>query len=218
MLANLRSLKETSAVIAPAWYADKEGNTFDNKTIYPRISEASPVPVFGTSSANLGYGIIGGKVNSGSIQGKLAAHYALRILSGNMTTKDLPINAESHNHYIFDYRQLDRFAIDEKLLPPESDIFYRPFSFYRTYRPLVLGVIGVFCLFVLMIVLLLINIRRLRWPRDCASLSANLFAAPLSVVQFMKLCLLDFCYIGSNSPRPNSGSVVRRSSKSSVAS
>lgn len=175
MLANLRRLKETSAVIAPAWYADKAGNTYDNKTIYPRISEASPVPVFGTSSANLGYGIIGGKVNSGSIQGKLAANYALQILSGNITTKDLPINTESQNHYMFDYRQLDRFAIDEKLLPPESDIFYRPFSFYQTYRPLVLGVIGVFCLFVLMIVLLLINIRRLRLIRnDLARSEENL--------------------------------------------
>jgi hypothetical protein len=77
MLANLRRLKETSAVIAPAWYADKAGNTFDNKTIYRRISEASPVP---------------------------------QVLISAMVSSEV-----------------SRFAIDENLLPPESDIFLSPF-------------------------------------------------------------------------------------------
>ncbi|MBU1137376.1 MAG: response regulator, partial [Proteobacteria bacterium] len=165
MLAKLSRLEATSAVIAPAWYLDKDGNTFDNKAIYPHIAEASPVPVFGTSSANLGFGIIGGKINSGTIQGEYAANQALRILSGQVTTNDLPVETTSRNHYMFDYRQLTRFAVDERLLPVGSEILYRPFSFYRTYRHLVLSVIGAFCLFLCMIFFLLLNVRHLRLIR-----------------------------------------------------
>jgi PAS domain S-box-containing protein len=165
MLAYLRRLDATSAVIAPAWYKDKDGNIFDNKAIYPRLAAASPVPVFGASSANLGLGIIGGKVNSGTIQGEYAAERALRIISGEATAKDLPVETASRNRYIFDYRQLTRFGIDEQLLPPGSEILYRPFSFYRAYPYLVLNVFGVFCLFILLIVLLLLNVSRLSQAR-----------------------------------------------------
>ncbi len=166
MLAKLRRLKATSAVIAPDWYLDREGNTFDNKAIYPRIAKASPVPVFGTSSANLGLGIIGGKVNSGTIQGEYAAKQALRILTGQVSIKDLPVETTSQNRYQFDDRQLIRFSIDERLLPPGSRILFRPFSFYHTYKHLVFIVFSVFCLFAFLIVFLFLNSKRLRLSRN----------------------------------------------------
>ncbi len=166
MLARLSQLKATSAVIAPAWYLDKAGNGFDNTSIYPRIAKASLVPVFGTSSANLGLGIIGGKVNSGTIQGQYAAKQALRILAGEVKVKDIPVETKSQNRYEFDARQLIRFSIDEHLLPPGSQIHYRPFSFYRTYRELVFIVAGVFCLFLLLVVFLVLNIKRLHLSRN----------------------------------------------------
>ncbi len=166
MLAKLRRLPATSAVIAPAWYLDKAGNTFDNKAIYLQIAEASPVPVFGTSSANIGLGIVGGKVNSGTIQGEYAAKQALRILAGKVKVQDIPVETESQNRYVFDDRQLIRFSIDERLLPQGSEIRYRPFSFYRTYRELVFIVLGVFCLFLLLIIFLFLNIKRLHLSRN----------------------------------------------------
>ena len=160
MLARLHQLKTTSAVIAPAWYLDKDGNTFDNKAIYPRIAAASPVPVFGTSSANLGLGIIGGKVNSGSIQGEYSAKQALRILSGEATTKDLPIETGSQNRYMFDYQQLIHFAIDLHRLPPGAIILNQPISFYARYKTEANIAVAAFLTLLVIIVLLMWNIRR----------------------------------------------------------
>lgn len=171
LLRRLGSLSANSMVIAPAWYLDKDGNAFDNTTIYPMISKSSAVPVISTSSANIGLGLIGGKVNSGIRQGKLAAEMAQRILFDKVKTKNIAILKKSHNPYVFDYRQLDRFQISEELLPQDSKVLYRPFSFYKTYRPLVIGVSVVFFVLVFLISYLWWNINRLRIARNKLSKS-----------------------------------------------
>ncbi len=158
MLARLRQLKMTSAVIVPAWYLDKDGNNFDNKAIYPRISEASPVPVLSTSSANLGLGIIGGKLNSGTFQGEYAANLALRVLSGEFTTKDLPVETASQNRYMFDYRQLVRFGIVTRRLPAGSIILYRPVPFYERNKTITAIAVTAFFMLLVIITLLISDI------------------------------------------------------------
>ncbi len=160
MLNKLHQIKMGSAVIAPAWYRDKDGKTFDNKEIYPRIAEASSVPVFGTSSANLGFGIIGGKLNSGTIQGEYAAKQALRILSGEVATKDLPVETASQNRYMFDYLQLIRFGLAKQDLPPGATILNRPVPLYELYKTETAIAVMVFLSFVIIITSLLWNIRR----------------------------------------------------------
>jgi PAS domain S-box-containing protein len=160
MLESLEKLGKYSAVLVPAWYLDKDGNTFDNTKIYPRIAKASVVPVFGTSSANLGLGIVGGKLNSGSIQGEYAAHQALRILSGEASIKNLPVETTSQNKYMFDHAQLSRFGISKRSLPPGSMVFNRPIPFYERYKTESIVILTAFILLVSIIALLLWNIRR----------------------------------------------------------
>jgi len=171
MLDRLRKLRTGSIVLAPTWYKDAHGTIFDNIDIYPLIGTASPVPVFITSSANLGLGVFGGKVNSGATQGRYAAQQALRILSGQAIPHDMPVETGSRNTYMFDSRQLTRFGIAENALPPDSLVQHRPFSFYQTYRFLVWGLAIAFSLFTGMIVALLFNIHRLQETRSSLSRS-----------------------------------------------
>ncbi len=166
MLERLKRLDRESVVIAPAWYRGRDGRMFDNTSIYPLIAGASPVPVMATSSANLGLGLLGGKVNSGAVQGEYAAELALRILSGQTTPALVPVETASRNRYLFDSRQLSRFGIYEGQLPAGSVVLHRPFSFYETYRRLVWGVLLAFGLFSAMIVALLATNRRLREARE----------------------------------------------------
>ena len=166
MLARLKQLTTGSIVLAPTWYMDAQGTVFNNNDIYPLIAAASPVPVFITSSANLGLGVFGGKVNSGATQGFYAAEQAIRILTGQVAPRDIPVETGSRNRYMFDSRQLTRFQVAESDLPPKSIIQHRPFSFYQTYRLLVWTVVAVFCLFIGMIAALLVNVHRLRETRS----------------------------------------------------
>jgi diguanylate cyclase (GGDEF)-like protein len=81
-----------------------------------RISESSNRPVYGISDMYLGYGIVGGNLSSGYLQGQKVAEMALMTLQG----KPIAWNYTEHpgtNELAFDYTQLERFGINPHLLP-----------------------------------------------------------------------------------------------------
>ncbi len=72
-----------------------------------------------------------------------AAQRVLRILDGQALV-GIPITKGSFARPIFDWRQLQRFAIDERRLPPGSDIRFRPPSLWTQYRwPIIATVVVV---------------------------------------------------------------------------
>lgn len=165
MLIRLHGLKKHSVVLAPAWYKDSLGKSYTNTESYTRIAQASPVPVFVMSSANIGLGVLGGRVNSGAGQGAFAARQAIRMLKGEATAASLPVALRGSNTYLFDSRQLTRFGLSENQLPPGSTVLFRPFSFYKAYKILVWVVAAAFSVFVVLILILLVSIHRLRLTR-----------------------------------------------------
>ena len=162
MLQQLERLKQGVVVIAPAWYLDKSGNSFSNRDIYPLITRSCPVPVIVTSSTNVELGALGGKVNSGQTQGHYAASLAIRILKKTSSPNILGVEVNSQNQYVFDSRQLQRFGIPETRLPQGSQLLFKTFSFYETYKTLVWTITGIFAVFLIMIIALLLAVRRLR--------------------------------------------------------
>ena len=162
LLQRLKRLKQGTVVIAPAWYLDKSGNQFSNRDIYPLITRSCPVPVIVTSSANLEFGALGGKVNSGQTQGKYAASLAIQIIKKTATPETLGVEVNSRNQYVFDTRQLQRFEIPESRLPKGSLLLFKTFSFYETYKTLVWTIVLSFAVFLSMIIALLLAVHRLR--------------------------------------------------------
>ncbi|HEY7441389.1 MAG TPA: sensor histidine kinase, partial [Vicinamibacterales bacterium] len=63
---------------------------------------------------------------------------------------------------LFDARQLERWGIDERLLPPGSEVRFRSPSLWRDYRPQVIGALAVAALQALLIGGLLFERRRRR--------------------------------------------------------
>ena len=63
---------------------------------------------------------------------------------------------------VYDYRGLERFGYLSRQLPAGAVVVNKPFSFYETYRELVLGTLAAFGILILYIALLLANIRRRR--------------------------------------------------------
>ncbi len=105
------------------------------------LTRHCPVPVYGAWDYNLGYGIVGGMLVSGTCQGKAAAKMTLRILHGT-PVKNIPVITRSPNRLMFDYVQLRRFNISVDDLPPESLIINRPYSIYERHKMLVWVVLG----------------------------------------------------------------------------
>lgn len=137
--------------------ADSAGNYFSFSQSADLISGASKAPLYSFWDFHLGHGIVGGKLASGYAQGRKAAELALRILQGTPVA-DIPVVTKSPNRHMYDYLQLVRFNIDEKLLPPESIVINKPQTVYSQYKNIVWGVAAGFLGLSMIIMLLLVNI------------------------------------------------------------
>ncbi len=161
LLAKLRELPDDSIVLLTVWLRDKTGAYLPASEGGKRISANSPVPVYGIIDMFLGHGIVGGKLLNSETHGSTAAEMVLRILDGT-SPADIPVQIQSNNPYMFDYRQLDRWSIDRSELPRGSVIVYRPSSFYAEYKHWLWGVVAAFAVLIALVAVLSWNILRRR--------------------------------------------------------
>ena len=123
------------------------------------IAERTSVPIYTVWDFALGQGIVGGYLVSGFTQGQTIARIALEILRGE-TMERAPISINSPSRYMFDYKQLKRFDVDEDLLPPDSVIINRPTSIYAEYRRTVWLALAIITILSIVILILGTNVRR----------------------------------------------------------
>lgn len=94
------------------------------------------------------------------LQGVAAGRIALRVLSGQ-PAGEIPFDDGMDTKVTFyDWRQLNRFQLDENLLPPDAVIAYREASTWDRYRNYILGAAIVFALQSLLVVGLFFNLRQ----------------------------------------------------------
>jgi PAS domain S-box-containing protein len=126
-----------------------------------QVSQAASVPIYGYYDSYLGHGIVGGFVASFEIEATNAAHRALRILAGEKSD-DLAATEATSCAYMFDWRQLKRWRIDEKDLPPDSVVRFQEPSFWDLYKWQIIGVLSLCAIQALLILGLLVQRARRR--------------------------------------------------------
>ncbi len=126
------------------YYADFFRDNLEQAVPYerllPRLSAAAQVPIFTQAAFYLGYGVLGGKVVSGRMQGQRAAEKALRVLAGE-SPRVVPVERSSHSTFTFDHVQLRRFGIPRRALPEGSRVVNTPDSPWYRYRRPIMGAI-----------------------------------------------------------------------------
>ena len=141
LAAFLHTLPPESLVLALSYSLDRDGNVINHEKISRLLSENSPVPVYGLHEERLGYGIVGGSLLGGKMQGIRAAEFALRILGGEPVSA-VPVDLKSPTKLMFDHDQLVRFGISDDSIPPDAVIVNRPVSFFAQHTDLVLTTLG----------------------------------------------------------------------------
>jgi hypothetical protein len=135
------------------------------RNIEPLLLDAvfrkSAIPVFGRSEWMIIHGLVGGKCVTGFAQGKGAARIALQILGGTPVSA-LPVDNNSPNQYLFNYRMMQHYLIDEDIFPDESIGFNRPEPFYHVSKPVGVTVLVFSALLLAALGFLAVNIRRRR--------------------------------------------------------
>ena len=152
---------------------DEQGKLLETYDVLARIAPTSSVPIYGIGSGNLGQGLVGGYLQGPDTNGAKLAEITLRILSG---TRPQDIGVEGAPKVpMFDWRQLQRWGINENRLPPGSIIRFVQLTFWQRYRWYIIGVLTLLLLQTSFIVVLLLERRLRRRAREAlAQLNAEL--------------------------------------------
>ena len=127
------------------------------------ISAAANAPSFTLGAQDLGCGVVGGLMRDWSVVGRLVADRALDLVKNpGAATGVTRVPIARYTTLAFDARQLARWNIDERRLPPGSDVRFRDPSLWRDHRPQVIAALSVAVIQTLLIGGLVFERRRRR--------------------------------------------------------
>ncbi len=161
LLQQVSKLDDTSIVFFATYYSDATGKMLEFNLASKEISKYSSVPLYHQYDFGLNKGAFGGEMLSGRLCGNYAAQLAVRILKGEAAS-DIKVISPKATRVVFDYQQLKRFEVPVWKLPKSAEIVNKPFSFFETYKRLVLCVIGAFMVLMVFLIILLVYIGKIR--------------------------------------------------------
>ncbi|MBN2166025.1 MAG: PAS domain-containing protein [Marinilabiliaceae bacterium] len=162
IVTDTHSLKKLLSKINPSHkaiyllslYINKNGSTNEMAKEAYDIFSKFKIPVYGNWDFLFPNLIIGGKIIKGSNQGKLASELMIKKIHSPHIS--IPYISSCKQEWVFDQQLLEKFNINKKLLPPNSQIVNNESSFLFKYKKEGSIVIGVI-IFLIIIILLLIS-------------------------------------------------------------
>jgi signal transduction histidine kinase len=128
----VEALPKGSAIVYSTMYSDGEGTFYPPATALGLIAEKAGRPIIVASETFLSPGGVGGFVLVPGLIGTNAARMALRILDGEAPSS-IPVTAADAVKPIFNWPQMQRWAVKESRLPAESEIRFRDPGFWNRY-------------------------------------------------------------------------------------
>ena len=159
LIGRLKLLPRDSIVILLSVFADSTGRTFIPTEVAQEVAGASSAPVFTPYERHIGRGVVGGHTDSFDSIGNEVGDLALEILAG-ATPSALPPRATGSHADRVDWRELKRWNISESLVPPGSEIRFRPLTLWDQYRWHLIAIATAILLQALVIAGLLLERRR----------------------------------------------------------
>jgi signal transduction histidine kinase len=135
MLELAANLPSRSFILLGLLLRDAAGVTHNEDEALQRLRAVSNAPINGLYQHQLGLGIVGGRLYQAELQGEESARIAIRILRGEPVTNFPPLIIGTQGPR-YDWRELQRWKIDERRLPHGSTVLFRrdpPWVVYRRY-------------------------------------------------------------------------------------
>jgi signal transduction histidine kinase len=161
---SFKQMQERVSTLPPDCYIffllllrDAGGVTINANEALQRLHAVARAPINGIFDYQLGLGIVGGRLYQSERVGKAAAQIAIRILHGEPASGFPPTMIERLPPR-YDWRELQRWKIDEKLLPTGSTILFRELTVWERYRAWIIAGFSICILQALLITGLLANL------------------------------------------------------------
>ena len=127
-------------IFTPGYYRDATGRSFTPRQAAAQITEASSVPVYAPYNTFIGTGVVGGRVPTFFAMGQAAGGIVNTLVKGE-TVSGLP--AIMPTQLSVDWRQVERWGIDQTAVPADTLVQFRAPSFWEQYRTAALVTLGI---------------------------------------------------------------------------
>jgi signal transduction histidine kinase len=169
LLETMAEVRPRTIVLALIYDKDQLGNDHVTREVVQELAEVCPAPVFGLHDTLLGHGIVGGNLLLVEKQGELAGEMAARVLRGE-DPEAISVVGLGMNQLTFDDRELQRWRISKRALPPNSEVRFREPTFWKRYGAYALTGLSLLVFQSIIIAVLAINrSRRVRAERSLHS-------------------------------------------------
>ena len=132
------ALTPESVVLFTTYRADSLGRSMVAANVFRLVAAASGAPIYGGAEVWMGLGLVGGDLIRYDRIAERAAEVASRILRGEAPSSIPPVEVPV-SEFMFDWRQLRRWGIDQSRLPAGSQVLFREYTFFETYRWYAIG-------------------------------------------------------------------------------
>jgi signal transduction histidine kinase len=142
ILRDAATLPANSAIFWELMIVDGAGVVHEGPTALAKLHSVANAPIFSFDDSFFGSEAVGGPMFSVLDISRRAAAVAVRILGGEKASaiKTSPIGFAAPK---FDWREMQRWGIDESRLPPESQVYFREPAAWEQYRFQILAVVAI---------------------------------------------------------------------------
>lgn len=162
LLQRVATLPERTIVYFTTLVEDGSGRQFLTLDALDKVAAVANRPLYIWHAVGMGRGVVGGSLQSPALMADSLASLALRVLNGE-NPASIPVRNIDTNVTEFDWRQMNRWRIDERRVPPGSAVRFRVPGVWERYRPYILAGLSLLLLQTVLIGgLLLQRSRRMR--------------------------------------------------------
>jgi signal transduction histidine kinase/ABC-type uncharacterized transport system substrate-binding protein len=161
LLKRASALPQNSAIFWELMIVDAAGVVHEGGAALSKLHAVANAPIFSYDESFFGREIVGGPLLLAADSGRQTAAVAIRILNGEKPG-DITVPPVQFASPMFDWREMQRWGISEKRLPPGSQIVFRDPTLWSQYRLQLLLIALVTLTEALLIVGLLYERRRRR--------------------------------------------------------
>ena len=199
LLQRMRILPKNSIVIYLAFQKDAKGVNYYAMESLKVLSEASSAPFYSNWEQFVGHGIVGGYVIGVKANASRVGQIALRILQGEDPNK-IPVERGAML-YMFDWRQMKRWGVQESRLPEGSIIIKKDLTFFEAFKWYIIGAIIFVIVETLLVIFLFALYRKQKRVEKQLYEAAEEWRVTFDSIQDMIFILdLDFKVIRVNAP------------------
>jgi signal transduction histidine kinase len=162
MLAELSRLSPDTIVMFLSMFRDGAGTMHRSPDVAQSVATAAAAPTYGFFPSYFGRGVVGGYMNSFEAVGEQTAALALRMLAGAAAQQAQLDDRSPKGAYLVDWRQLQRWDLDESRLPPGSSVRFRERTLWEAYRWHIVAAVALVMAQAMLIAMLLLQRRRRR--------------------------------------------------------